>query len=57
MEHLIEAITARPSKDELELRMSKVRSLMEREGLEYYVAAHTDNVYYLTYCTRPPAVY
>ncbi len=41
-------VTTPPSKDELELRMNKVRSLMAGEGLDVYVAAHTDNVYYLT---------
>jgi Xaa-Pro dipeptidase len=44
----VEPVTASPSRDELELRMHKVRSLMAREGLDVYVAAHTDNVYYLT---------
>jgi Xaa-Pro aminopeptidase len=44
----VEPVTASPSRDELELRMNKVRSLMAREGLDVYVAAHTDNVYYLT---------
>jgi Xaa-Pro dipeptidase len=48
MGNTVEPVTAPPSKDELDLRMNKVRSLMAREGLDVYVAAHTDNVYYLT---------
>lgn len=44
----IEALTGPPSKNELEFRMNKVRSLMQKEELDYYVTAHTDNVYYLT---------
>jgi Xaa-Pro dipeptidase len=48
MANTVQAVTAPPSKDELDLRMNKVRSLMAREGLDVYVAAHTDNVYYLT---------
>jgi Xaa-Pro aminopeptidase len=48
MANNVEPVTAPPSKDELDLRMNKVRSLMAREGLDVYVAAHTDNVYYLT---------
>ncbi len=48
MANTVASVTAPPSKDELDLRMDKVRSLMAREGLDIYVAAHTENVYYLT---------
>jgi Xaa-Pro dipeptidase len=48
MANTVSPITAPPSKDELDLRMNKVRSLMDKAGLDMYVAAHTDNVYYLT---------
>jgi Xaa-Pro dipeptidase len=44
----IEPITGLPPAEEIELRYQKVRTLMEKEGLDLYVAAHTDNVYYLT---------
>jgi hypothetical protein len=43
MANTVEPVTAPPSTDELDLRMNKVRSLMAREGLDVYVAAHTDN--------------
>jgi len=45
---MIEPIKTPPSSEELEMRMEKVRGLMAREGLDYYVTGHTDNVYYLT---------
>lgn len=48
MTNIVEPITAPPSKEELDLRMNKIRSMMAREELDFYVAAHTDNVYYLT---------
>lgn len=48
MADTVKPITAPPSRDELDLRLTKVRSLMARESLDVYVAAHTDNVYYLT---------
>lgn len=48
MPNIIEPITSAPSKEELEIRMAKVRVLMNKHKLDYYVAAHTDNVYYLT---------
>ncbi len=41
-------ITAPPSKEELDLRLNKVRSMMAQKELDVYIAAHTDNVYYLT---------
>jgi Xaa-Pro dipeptidase len=44
----ISPITVPPSQEELGLRLNKVRSMMLREALDIYVAAHTDNVYYLT---------
>lgn len=45
---MIEPIKTPPDPVEMDRRLAKVRSLMEREGLDLYVAAHTDNVYYLT---------
>jgi len=48
MANSVAPITMPPSKPELDLRMDAIRSLMTREGLDFYVAAHTDNVYYLT---------
>ena len=45
---MIEPIKAPPSSEELELRMQKVRGIMARENLDFYVSGHTDNVYYLT---------
>jgi Xaa-Pro dipeptidase len=48
MANTVEPITTPPSRDELDLRMNKVRALMAGEGLDVYVAAHPDNVYYLT---------
>ena len=48
MENAIEPVTTPPSSDELKLRLDTVRAMMLAEELDYYVAAHTDNVYYLT---------
>jgi Xaa-Pro dipeptidase len=45
---MIEPIKTPPSSEELELRLAKVRRIMAREDLDYYVSGHTDNVYYLT---------
>ena len=44
----ISPITAPPDSGEMSGRLSRVRALMAGEGLDLYVAAHTDNVYYLT---------
>ncbi|MFH1135542.1 MAG: Xaa-Pro peptidase family protein [Pseudomonadota bacterium] len=44
----MEPLTTPPTREELESRLRRLRSLMEREQLDYYAAAHTDNVYYLT---------
>lgn len=41
-------VTAPPSQEELASRLLKMRQKMETENLEYYLVAHTDNVYYLT---------
>ncbi|ACL05376.1 peptidase M24 [Desulfatibacillum aliphaticivorans] len=41
-------VTAPPTQEELLLRLSKVREGMKKAGLDYYLTAHTDNVYYLT---------
>jgi Xaa-Pro dipeptidase len=48
MTSIIEPISASPSKEELDFRINKIRSVMAGEELDFYVAAHTDNVYYLT---------
>ena len=48
MTNIAEPVTASPSKAELEFRLNKIRSMMAANGIDYYVAAHTDNVYYLT---------
>ena len=48
MANSVEPITASPSKAELDFRIDTIRSLMASEKLDFYVAAHTDNVYYLT---------
>jgi len=45
---MVEPITASPTKAELDLRVDNIRGMMAREELDFYVAAHTDNVYYLT---------
>ncbi|MBU3914186.1 Xaa-Pro peptidase family protein [bacterium] len=45
---IVAPITASPSKEELNLRINNIRSMMVKEELDFYVAAHTDNVYYLT---------
>jgi Xaa-Pro dipeptidase len=41
-------LTALPSTEELQARLANIRRLMEQESPDVYVAAHTDNVYYLT---------
>jgi len=48
MQTKIEPITDIPSTEEMSLRMNKVKKLMEKHQLDYYVTAHTDNVYYLS---------
>ena len=49
MTRIIDPVTSPPSKAELDARMDTIRSLMDRKGLDVYIAAHTDNVYYLTH--------
>jgi Xaa-Pro dipeptidase len=44
----IAPITAKPSKEELAERLEKVRALMDREKLDYYVSFSPVNIYYLT---------
>lgn len=44
----VKPIIAPPTPAELQSRLDNVRRLMQREGVRYYIAAHTDNVYYLT---------
>jgi len=48
MKNVIEPVTTPPSSEELKLRRDTVRAMMMAEELDYYVTAHTDNVYYLT---------
>jgi len=48
MAQRITPITDPPPRQEIETRLAKVRKLMQREALDFYVANHTDNVYYLT---------
>ena len=48
MTNVVKPITVLPSKEELDLRMNRIRSMMAGNELDFYVAAHTDNVYYLT---------
>ncbi len=42
------SITAPPSKEELFKRLEKVRFLMEKENLDYYISFDPVNIYYLT---------
>ena len=44
----IKSIKSPPSSKELENRLNKVRSLMIKEGLDYYVSFDPVNIYYLT---------
>jgi Xaa-Pro dipeptidase len=44
----IEPITAKPDKVELAVRLEKVRELMEKQRLDYYVSFSPTNIYYLT---------
>jgi Xaa-Pro dipeptidase len=44
----IEPLTAKPGKEELGARLERVRILMEREKLDYYVSFSPVNIYYLT---------
>ncbi len=48
MTQIIEPISTPPTPEELENRLKNVRLKMEQEELDYYISAHTDNVYYLT---------
>ncbi|QXB46608.1 M24 family metallopeptidase [Acinetobacter seifertii] len=44
----IEPIFYPPSKDELKNRLVRLQSIMEKNGLDYYVAFSPDNILYLT---------
>jgi Xaa-Pro dipeptidase len=44
----IEPITAKPDREELAARLEKVRALMEKQKLDYYVSFSPTNIYYLT---------
>jgi Xaa-Pro dipeptidase len=48
MKSIIEPVTTPPASDELKLRLDTIRAMMVDKELDYYVAGHTDNVYYLT---------
>jgi len=48
MKSVIEPVTTPPARDELNHRLTNIRGMMVAKGLDYYVVAHTDNVYYLT---------
>jgi Xaa-Pro dipeptidase len=48
MKNVIEPVTTPPASDELKLRLDTIRTMMVAKELDYYVAVHTDNVYYLT---------
>jgi Xaa-Pro dipeptidase len=41
-------VTSAPEPSELESRLNKVRAMMQKQSIDYYVSAQTDNVYYLT---------
>jgi Xaa-Pro aminopeptidase len=44
----IDPITAVPISEEMSGRVLRIRQMMAKYQLDYYVVAHTDNVYYLT---------
>ena len=44
----IEPVTAKPGREELAARLEKVRELMEKQRLDYYVSFSPTNIYYLT---------
>ncbi len=48
MSSKLKPITAPPSKEELSNRLDKVRILMEKENLDYYISFDPVNIYYLT---------
>jgi len=48
MKRIIEPVTTPPASGELKLRLDTIRAMMVGKELDYYVAGHTDNVYYLT---------
>jgi len=48
MENKLKPITSPPSKEEVMNRIEKVRSMMKKENLDYYVCYNPINVYYLT---------
>lgn len=47
-------ITSPPDRVELELRLRKVQRIMKAAGLDYYIAARMENVYYLTHFGHVP---
>jgi Xaa-Pro dipeptidase len=48
MENKLRAIKSAPSKEELAGRLEKVRNLMKKQKLDYYVSFDPVNIYYLT---------
>jgi Xaa-Pro dipeptidase len=41
-------VSSAPESSELDSRLNKVRAMMQKQKIDYYVSAQTDNVYYLT---------
>ncbi len=48
MKNKLKAIKSPPSKEELSNRLEKVRNLMKKQDLDYYVSFDPVNIYYLT---------
>ncbi|MBD3339567.1 MAG: M24 family metallopeptidase [Candidatus Lokiarchaeota archaeon] len=48
MTKIPKAIKSPPSKEELNLRLEKVRTLMNEQKLDYYISFDPTNIYYLT---------
>jgi Xaa-Pro dipeptidase len=46
--NVIAPVTSPPEPAELKIRLDKIRAMMEKAGLDYYISSQTDNVYYLT---------
>ena len=44
----IAPVTSPPDPAQLKTRLDKIRAMMAKMGLDYYISAQTDNVYYLT---------
>ncbi len=48
MNDKLKSIKSQPSPEELSNRLEKVRILMKKEDLDYYISFHPINIYYLT---------